>query len=283
MSGGDRNGRVDLLRDAALFGAVRTIAKPFGSKTCSWRWSEPSRNPGDQPPAAGWCIDRSCGAGGGMPFRRDTKPRWPPGRRGLACAIGAPGFEPGTSCSQSRRATGLRHAPLFFCCNCLGALGLPLKPGVSQDVCKNSPLSCLFLPQLSPAEHDGQHSGLIRLLVAAEQASPSYFHPPAAATSASASPSKRPPTARSACRFRAPRFGPPLLKKATSTPPAVPRGRDGRGLARTGRAMHLTVNHKGANRSGRTHSRKRRCWLGEGSEQAGAPRTKRSRRRATQS
>jgi hypothetical protein len=25
--------------------------------------------------------------------------------------IGAPGFEPGTSCSQSRRATGLRHAP----------------------------------------------------------------------------------------------------------------------------------------------------------------------------
>jgi hypothetical protein len=26
--------------------------------------------------------------------------------------IGAPGFEPGTSCSQSRRATKLRHAPL---------------------------------------------------------------------------------------------------------------------------------------------------------------------------
>ena len=26
-------------------------------------------------------------------------------------SIGAPGFEPGTSCSQSRRATGLRHAP----------------------------------------------------------------------------------------------------------------------------------------------------------------------------
>ena len=26
-------------------------------------------------------------------------------------AIGAPGFEPGTSCSQSRRATGLRHTP----------------------------------------------------------------------------------------------------------------------------------------------------------------------------
>jgi hypothetical protein len=26
--------------------------------------------------------------------------------------VGAPGFEPGTSCSQSRRATGLRHTPL---------------------------------------------------------------------------------------------------------------------------------------------------------------------------
>ena len=25
--------------------------------------------------------------------------------------VGAPGFEPGTSCSQSRRATRLRHAP----------------------------------------------------------------------------------------------------------------------------------------------------------------------------
>ena len=27
------------------------------------------------------------------------------------CKVGAPGFEPGTSCSQSRRATELRHAP----------------------------------------------------------------------------------------------------------------------------------------------------------------------------
>ena len=32
----------------------------------------------------------------------------PPNR---VSSIGAPGFEPGTSCSQSRRATGLRHAP----------------------------------------------------------------------------------------------------------------------------------------------------------------------------
>jgi hypothetical protein len=26
--------------------------------------------------------------------------------------VGVPGFEPGASCSQSRRATGLRHTPL---------------------------------------------------------------------------------------------------------------------------------------------------------------------------
>jgi hypothetical protein len=30
---------------------------------------------------------------------------------GLPCLIGAPGFEPGTSCSQSRRDTRLRYAP----------------------------------------------------------------------------------------------------------------------------------------------------------------------------
>ena len=29
--------------------------------------------------------------------------------------VGAPGFEPGTSCSQSRRATRLRHAPIEGC------------------------------------------------------------------------------------------------------------------------------------------------------------------------
>ena len=40
--------------------------------------------------------------------------RTPPALEGLAGfsgTIGAPGFEPGTSCSQSRRATGLRHTP----------------------------------------------------------------------------------------------------------------------------------------------------------------------------
>ena len=30
------------------------------------------------------------------------------------CRVGAPGFEPGTSCSQSRRDTGLRYAPKYL-------------------------------------------------------------------------------------------------------------------------------------------------------------------------
>ena len=29
-----------------------------------------------------------------------------------ACLVGMPGFEPGASCSQSRRATKLRHIPM---------------------------------------------------------------------------------------------------------------------------------------------------------------------------
>jgi hypothetical protein len=32
-------------------------------------------------------------------------------RWGQNNSVGAPGFEPGTSCSQSRRDTGLRYAP----------------------------------------------------------------------------------------------------------------------------------------------------------------------------
>src|SRR5437879_6490915 len=36
-------------------------------------------------------------------------------RKPLSCLalVGAPGLEPGTFCSQSRRATKLRHAPIF--------------------------------------------------------------------------------------------------------------------------------------------------------------------------
>ena len=36
-----------------------------------------------------------------------------PNRRGHLNSVGARGFEPPTSCSQSRRATRLRHAPFF--------------------------------------------------------------------------------------------------------------------------------------------------------------------------
>ena len=45
--------------------------------------------------------------------RKHKTPRargWPRGTRGLAM-VGATGFEPATSCSRSRRATGLRYAP----------------------------------------------------------------------------------------------------------------------------------------------------------------------------
>jgi len=51
----------------------------------------------------------------------DSGPRPPPAQAFGDCGpdthsslrnpVGAPGFEPGTSCSQSRRATGLRHTP----------------------------------------------------------------------------------------------------------------------------------------------------------------------------
>ena len=33
----------------------------------------------------------------------------------LIFSVGAPGFEPGTPCSQSRCATGLRYAPKIVC------------------------------------------------------------------------------------------------------------------------------------------------------------------------
>src|SRR4051812_46272305 len=35
----------------------------------------------------------------------------PASHTGSSCQVGAPGFEPGTSCSQSRRDTRLRYAP----------------------------------------------------------------------------------------------------------------------------------------------------------------------------
>src|SRR6185312_13689392 len=42
--------------------------------------------------------------------------RWCRIRSAFALQVGAPGFEPGTSCSQSRRDTRLRYAPRAFEC-----------------------------------------------------------------------------------------------------------------------------------------------------------------------
>ena len=46
------------------------------------------------------------------------------------CKVGAAGFEPATSCSQSRRATELRHAPLCKGHNNLAPLCNCAKTGV---------------------------------------------------------------------------------------------------------------------------------------------------------
>src|SRR3954462_12283719 len=50
-------------------------------------------------------IARNGGTPTATPGRRKTR------NRGPFVQVGAPGFEPGTSCSQSTRATKLRHAP----------------------------------------------------------------------------------------------------------------------------------------------------------------------------
>ena len=54
------------------------------------------------------------------------KPPWVGGSdvsAGLTCfAVGVTGFEPATSCSQSRRATKLRYTPLLFHFKGLGSL-----------------------------------------------------------------------------------------------------------------------------------------------------------------
>ena len=53
-------------------------------------------------------------ATGGMVERQSVAWHLPPYRHTIVppCEIGAAGLEPATSCSRSRRATGLRYAPL---------------------------------------------------------------------------------------------------------------------------------------------------------------------------
>ena len=56
-----------------------------------------------RPNAICWCSKmRRTHAQKRRPQRDALGPHW---------QVGAPGFEPGTSCSQSRRDTGLRYAP----------------------------------------------------------------------------------------------------------------------------------------------------------------------------
>ena len=81
---------------------------------------------------------------------------------------GRPGFEPGTSCSQSRRATELRHAPSGRYHNNLAPVCNPRKNGVDKQLCnyrvwhRTTPCSL----EAASTQHDLQHSRLIRALVA---------------------------------------------------------------------------------------------------------------------
>ena len=51
---------------------------------------------------------------GGKPLRGHRTHESPSIARGALNVVGATGFEPATSCSRSRRATGLRYAPSVF-------------------------------------------------------------------------------------------------------------------------------------------------------------------------
>ena len=68
--------------------------------------------------------------------------------------VGAPGFEPGTSWSQTRRATGLRYAPLLTTRNNLPA---------------SAPISNVRVPVLFPELSGGQLRILTRVVALAER------------------------------------------------------------------------------------------------------------------
>src|SRR6266496_5977367 len=53
----------------------------------------------------------------------------------VSCKVGATGFEPAISCSQSRRDTGLRYAPNFKC-------NLPRPPALAQHVVQPPSAAC---------------------------------------------------------------------------------------------------------------------------------------------
>src|SRR5207245_3855895 len=79
-------------------------------------------------------------------------------------SVGAGGFEPPTFWSQTRRATGLRYAPLLLPASNLTRPPPPSKrQGVQGCVQERS---CLTLAEFPPTLDHGQHSVRVRLLVA---------------------------------------------------------------------------------------------------------------------
>ena len=86
---------------------------------------------------------------------------------GIRVTIGAPGFEPGTSCSQSRRATGLRHTPSLPANN-LDALRRAAKATVHVPVhvVEIARSRLLHLAELRPAHHHRKHRLFVRVQIA---------------------------------------------------------------------------------------------------------------------
>ena len=75
------------------------IAVPIGAQThCDvhYRWQEKTDKTGHET---------------GNDSTANKKPHRRNDDEACSYRVGAPGFEPGTSCSQSRRDTGLRYAP----------------------------------------------------------------------------------------------------------------------------------------------------------------------------
>lgn len=84
-----------------------------------------------RPPCGGWCLTLRSSARGpdsrnveALLRRRGVRRESPPcliAWRAFSYSVGAAGFEPATSWSQTRRATGLRHTPILLASSCADA------------------------------------------------------------------------------------------------------------------------------------------------------------------
>jgi hypothetical protein len=78
----------------------------------------------------------------------------------VGCMVGAPGFEPGTSCAQGKRATRLRHAPTrsqeSFCQASRVVSSVFRQLAVASFLCKK--LQGVVLPFFVEAAGDGMDS-----------------------------------------------------------------------------------------------------------------------------